>query len=89
MKRRMITVCELVALVMTANADDNRGRREHRDARRAESHNYIIERQQAYQVQGPPTSRLIIGKRQIDGYKDYGTGTTVWYEGNHVVGVTR
>jgi hypothetical protein len=51
--------------------------------------NYILRRQQAYQVQGPPTSRMIIGKREIDGYRDHRTGTTLWFEGDNVVGVTR
>ena len=34
------------------------------------NHNYIIERQQAGLVRGVPTSRLIIGKREIDIYPD-------------------
>jgi hypothetical protein len=73
----------LCAVVITcaspagAHADDRKQRRERR-----ESHNYIIERQQAYQVQGVPTSRLIIGKREIDIYRD---GTM--FEKNNVVGV--
>jgi hypothetical protein len=53
------------------------------------NHNYILRRQQAYQVQGSPTSRLIIGKREIDGYRDHRTGTTLWFEGDNVVGVER
>jgi hypothetical protein len=67
------------ALIVTANADDRRKHREHR-----ESHNYIIERQQAYQVQGVPTSRLIIGKREIDIYPN-----GLMFEGDNVVGVER
>lgn len=55
---------------------------------RRDHHNYIIERQQAYQVQGPPTSRLIIGKRQIDGYR-LPNGGRIWFERNNVVGVSR
>ena len=35
-----------------------------------EHHNWIIERQQAGLVRGVPTSRLIIGKREIDIYPD-------------------
>lgn len=48
------------------------------------SRNYILRRQQAYQVQGVPTSRLIIGKRQIDIYRN---GTM--FEGDNLVGVQR
>jgi hypothetical protein len=66
----------LVLAATLAQADD---RHEHK---RERSHNYIIERQQAYQVQGVPTSRLIIGKREIDVYRD---GTM--FEKNNVVGV--
>jgi type II secretory pathway pseudopilin PulG len=67
------------ALIVTSNADDRRKHREHR-----ESHNYIIERQQAYQVQGVPTSRLIIGKREIDVYPN-----GLMFEKNNVVGISR
>ena len=67
------------ALIVTANADDRWKHLEHR-----ESHNYIIERQQAYQVQGVPTSRLIIGKREIDIYPN-----GLMFEGDNVVGVER
>jgi hypothetical protein len=87
MKTIFILLAALVALVMTVNADDNRRSRDRIERR--EHHNYIIERQEAYQVQGPPTERMIIGKREIDGYHDYRTGTTLWFEGNHVVGITR
>jgi hypothetical protein len=47
-----------------------------------ESHNYILERQEAYQVQGVPTSRIIIGKREIDVYPN-----GLMFEKNNVVGV--
>jgi len=60
------------------HADDRRRER----AERRESHNYIIERQQAYQVQGVPTQRLIIGRRQIDIYRN-----GLMFERNNVVGV--
>jgi hypothetical protein len=63
-----------------AHAEDDR-KRDRRHERR-ESHNYILERQQAYQVQGTPTSRLIIGKREIDVYSN-----GVMFEKNNVVGV--
>jgi hypothetical protein len=61
---------------------------EPRKKEKREHHDYIIERQQSYQVQGPPTDRLIIGKRQIDGYRQR-DGSRIWFEGNSVVGVTR
>jgi hypothetical protein len=57
------------------------------DQRNRSQRNYILRRQQAYQVQGPPTSRLIIGKRQIDGYR-LPNGGRIWFEGDNVVGVT-
>jgi hypothetical protein len=78
----MTTLAALIA--MTAQADDHE---RNRNRERCESHNYIIERQEAYQVQGVPTSRLVIGTREIDGYNQH-NGTTIWFEGNHVVGVT-
>jgi hypothetical protein len=67
----------ILLLVGTCRADD---RRESKPRR--ESHNYIIERQQAYQVQGVPTSRLIIGKREIDVYPN-----GAMFEKNNLVGV--
>jgi hypothetical protein len=53
---------------------------EHRE--REESHNYILERQESYQVQGVPTDRLIIGKREIDVYSN-----GQMFEGDHMVGI--
>ena len=50
--------------------------------KRHESKNYILRRQQAYQVQGVPTSRLIIGKREIDIYRN-----GLMFEKDNVVGV--
>ena len=63
--KTLIILAMLVAVSFNAQADDHR-KREQREKR--EHHNYILERQQAYQVQGVPTSRLIIGKREIDIY---------------------
>ena len=68
----------LLALAAPAVADDGRKR----DEQPREQHNYIIERQQAYQVQGVPTQRLIIGRREIDVYQN-----GLMFEGNNVVGV--
>jgi hypothetical protein len=49
---------------------------------RARSRNYILRRQEAGQVQGTPTTRLIIGKREIDIYRN-----GLMFEGDNVVGV--
>jgi hypothetical protein len=51
---------------------------------RSSNRNYILRRQEAYQVQGPPTSRLIIGKRQIDIYPN-----GLMFEGDNVVGIRK
>ena len=45
-------------------------------------HNYILRRQQAGLVQGVPTLRRIIGKREIDIYPN-----GLMFERDHVVGV--
>ena len=53
---RIITIAVLiVATVATAHADD----RKRHESKRHESHNYIIERQQAGQVSGVPILRSI------------------------------
>jgi hypothetical protein len=62
-------VCAVVitcASITGAHADDRRCKRDRDD----DNKNYILRRQEAYQVQGVPTSRLIIGKREIDFYRD-------------------
>ena len=70
---RPITIAVLiVATLATAHADDRK---------RHESHNYVIERQQAGQVSGVPILRRIIGKREIDIYSDVSM-----YEKNNFVG---
>jgi hypothetical protein len=83
--KKLLTLTTLIALITIAiaQADDQR-----RAEKRESHHNYILERQQAYQVQGVPTSRIIIGKREIDGYRQR-DGSRVWFERNNVVGVTR
>ena len=83
--KQLLIPTVLALLALSVQGDD---RRETSDRSHSEHHTYIIERQESYQVQGPPTERMIIGKREIDGYHDYRTGTTVWFEGDHVVGVT-
>ena len=70
----------LVTLVELTQAEP----RKRDESKRHESHNYIIERQQAGLVQGPPTSRLIIGKREIDIYPD---GSM--YEKGNLVGFSK
>lgn len=66
-----------------ARADERREHREHHA-----HHNYELERQQSYMVQGPVQQRMLIGKTQIDGYRQR-DGSTVWYRGNNVVGITQ
>lgn len=76
--KKLLTLTTLIALITIAiaQADDRRC------AEKREHHNYIIERQQSYQVQGVPTSRIIVGKREVDIYPN-----GLMFEGNHVVGV--
>lgn len=50
--------------------------------------NYILRRQQAGLVQGPPTGRIIIGKREIDIYRGP-NGTKLLFEGDNLVGIKR
>lgn len=82
---KLITIAMLIMMALSAQADDRRDRARQNNR---EHHDYIIERQQAGAVQGPPTDRLIIGKRQIDGYR-LPNGGRIWFEGNNIVGVTR
>ena len=69
-------------LAIAAAADDDKPRHHHRE----ELHNYIIERQTNYQVPSGsvPTSRMIIGSREIDIYPN-----GQMFEGNHMVGDRR
>jgi hypothetical protein len=46
------------------------------------NHNYILRRQEAGLVSGVPTTRRIIGKREIDIYRN-----GLMFEKDHVVGV--
>jgi len=79
----MKTLVALLALIVAATAVAEPRECRHR---REESHNYIIERQQSYQVEGVPTSRLIIGRREIDVYSQ-SNGSKIMFEKNNVVGV--
>ena len=62
-KTAILALVGLTIAVSSASADDHR--REKR-----EHHNYILERQEAGQVSGVPTTRRIIGRREIDIYRD-------------------
>lgn len=74
--KTILTITTLTALALTALADDRRARREH--------HNYILERQESGAVEGVPTIRRIIGKREIDVYPN-----GLMFEKNSVVGVAK
>ena len=66
---RLVTIAVLlVAIAATAHAGDRK--RERHESKRHESHNYIIERQQAGSVSGVPILRRIRGSREIDIYRD-------------------
>jgi hypothetical protein len=68
------TALLIVATVATAQAEPRQSTERNR--------NYILRRQQAGLVSGVPTSRLIIGKREIDIYRN-----GLMFERDHVVGV--
>jgi hypothetical protein len=65
------TALLIVATVATAQAEP----RQHK-------HNYILRRQEAGVVSGVPTTRRIIGKREIDIYRN-----GLMFEKDNVVGV--
>jgi hypothetical protein len=73
MNRCVLTLLLIAAPVSTALSEPRW---------RSHKRNYILRRQQAYQVQGVPTSRLIIGKREIDIYRN-----GLMFEGDQVVGI--
>ena len=77
-KKGALALCGVLIASSTIMADDHD--RDRHDEH--ESHNYIIERQTSGQVEGVPTSRRIIGKREIDIYSN-----GLMFEGNNVVGV--
>ena len=74
--RKLIVLSVLAASIAQAQADDRRSDRS------SKNRNYLLRRQQAYQVQGVPTDRLIIGKRELDIYPN-----GLIFEKNNVVGV--
>ena len=77
---RIIATAVLILMTLGMTQAEPR-QRQSKERERHESHNYIIERQQAGLVPRP-TSRLIIGKREIDIYPD---GSM--YEKGNLVGV--
>jgi hypothetical protein len=79
MNKTIITTLAALTLATATQAGDHR-RRECRSS----SHNYIIERQQAGAVSGVPTTRRIIGRREIDVYRD---GSM--FEKNNYIGSTK
>jgi hypothetical protein len=81
-KQQLIIISATALSILATNAKGDDHRRQHRERR--ESHNYIIERQTAYQVEGVPTERRIIGKREIDIYPN-----GLMFEKNNVVGVKK
>ena len=78
---RIIATAVLIAMTLGMAQAEPR-QRQSKERERHESHNYIIERQQAGLVRGVPTSRLIIGKREIDIYPN-----GLMFEKDNVVGV--
>ncbi|MGB9473539.1 MAG: hypothetical protein WCE87_00540 [Candidatus Udaeobacter sp.] len=74
---RTIAIAVLIAVTLgMAQAEPSRAEPRHRNR------NYILRRQEAGQVSGTPTSRLIIGKREIDIYRN-----GLMFEGDNLVGV--
>jgi hypothetical protein len=71
--KTIIAVVLILGTLATMQAEP----RQHRESR-----NYILRRQQAYQVQGVPTSRLIIGRREIDIYRN-----GMMFEKDNLVGI--
>jgi hypothetical protein len=71
--KRLLTIAMLIVVAIgLAQAEP----------RKREQRNYILRRQQAYQVQGSPMSRLIIGKREIDIYRN-----GMMFEKDNLVGI--
>ena len=60
---KLLQLTLAIATIATANAEP-------RKRRHKPEPNWIIERQTTYQIQGVPTSRRIIGKREFDIYRN-------------------
>ena len=76
---RTLTTAALL-LLLTLGMAQAEPRQRHSDRNR----NYILRRQEAGLVSGTPTIRRIIGKREIDIYRN-----GLMFEGDNVVGVTK
>ena len=70
---KLIALAMIVTTLATAQAEPRHTQR-----------NYILRRQEAGLVQGAPTMRRIIGKREIDIYPN-----GLMFEKDNVVGVSR
>ena len=62
---RIVAVLVLGLVAGTADGKDRKAK-----PKRETQPNYILRRQETYQVRGVPVRRLIIGKREIDLYRD-------------------
>jgi hypothetical protein len=76
----MRTLTTALLLLLTLGMSQAEPRQRHSDRNR----NYILRRQEAGLVSGTPTIRRIIGKREIDIYRN-----GLMFEGDNVVGVTK
>ena len=76
MRTIAMAVLILLTLGMLAQAEPRQSKER--------NHNYILRRQEAGLVSGVPTTRRIIGKREIDIYRN-----GVMFEKDHLVGVTQ
>jgi hypothetical protein len=74
---RIITTAVLILLMLALTQAEPRQSKER-------NHNYILRRQEAGLVSGVPTIRRIIGKREIDIYRN-----GLMFEKDNVVGVSK
>jgi hypothetical protein len=74
---RIITTAVLILLMLALTQAEPR-------QSKACNHNYILRRQEAGLVSGVPTIRRIIGKREIDIYRN-----GLMFEKDNVVGVSK
>jgi hypothetical protein len=74
MNKILLTLLAITMIATTAAQADPRGHDRNR--------NYILRRQQVYPGLGVPTSRLIIGRREIDIYRN-----GMMFERDHLVGL--
>jgi hypothetical protein len=75
--RLLVAVLKTALLIVATMATAQAEPRQHKHNR-----NYILRRQEAGLVSGVPTTRRIIGKREIDVYRN-----GLMFEGDNVVGV--